>query len=61
MDTQIALAVPAGTTALTRREEALVVGGINPVLIGALEFVGTVGALVILAAIVGGVVYALGH
>jgi hypothetical protein len=61
METQMALALPVGTTPLTRREEALVFGGINPLLIGALEFVGAVGALVILAVIAGGVVYALTH
>jgi hypothetical protein len=48
-------------TTLTRREEAMIVGGLAPVLIAALEFVGVVGGLVIIAAIAGGVLYALAH
>jgi hypothetical protein len=61
MKTQATLALPAGVTALTRREEAMIVGGLSALLIAALEFAGVVGALVIVAAIAGGVVYALTH
>jgi len=61
MHAQNALAIPAGMTTLTRREEASIVGGLAGVLIVALEVAGVVGGLVIVAAIAGGVVYALTH
>jgi hypothetical protein len=49
-------------TALTRPEEAAIVGGgLAALLIVALEVAGVVAGLVIVAAIAGGVVYALTH
>jgi hypothetical protein len=61
MNAQNALAIPAEMTALTRREEVAIVGGLAAILLVALEVAGVVAGLVIIAAIAGGVVYALTH
>jgi hypothetical protein len=61
MTAQNALAIPAEMTVLTRREEVTIVGGLAAILLVALEVAGVVAGLVIIAAIAGGVVYALTH
>ena len=61
MENIASYALPTDVVSLTREEEALILGGLAPVLAAALIFGGTLVGVAIVAAIVGAVVYAVTH